>query len=521
MGTEETLSAVEPAAAPRRRAGRDARRGARQATTIVQNPYISRQIPVSNLLSNEAIEILEQNAEQILAEIGIDFKDDAEALALWRDAGADVDGERVRMPRGLCRKLIETVPESFIQHARNPANSVQIGGGATVFAPVYGPPFVAGLGGERRYATLSDFENFVKLAYMSPALHHSGGTICEPVDLPVNKRHLDMVYAHMRLSDKPFMGAVTAPERAADTVAMARLLFGAEFVDQNCVLISLINANSPLTWDGTMLGALKEYARAGQACITSPFILSGAMAPSTVAGTVAQTLAEAMAGMAFSQLIRPGAPVVFGSFAASISMQSGAPTFGTPEPAMVLFACAQLARRLKVPFRSGGALTGAKTADAQAAYESANTLWPTLMAGTNFVLHSAGWLEGGLVAGYEKFIMDADQLGIHQVIAGGVDMSANGQAMNALREVGPGSHFLGCAHTQENFETAFYRSPLADNNTFEQWQIDGALDTRDRAAKVVQQRLNNYQQPTLDPAIAEALDAFIATAKAAVPDSNI
>ena len=520
MGTDEQATAAT-AQTPRRRAGRGARRDARQATTIVQNPYISRQVPVSNLLSNEAIELLEDNAEQILAEIGLDFKDDAEALALWRDAGAEVDGERVRMPRGLCRKLLETVPESFIQHARNPARSVPIGGNATVFAPVYGPPFVSGLGGERRYATIADFENFVKLAYMSPALHHSGGTICEPVDLPVNKRHLDMIHAHIRLSDKPFMGSVTAPERAADTVAMARLLFGSEFVDQNCVLISLINANSPLTWDGTMLGALKEYARAGQACITSPFILSGAMAPSTVAGTVAQTLAEAMAGMAFTQLVRPGAPAVFGSFAASISMQSGAPTFGTPEPAMVLFACAQLARRLGVPFRSGGSLTGAKSADAQAAYESANTLWPTLMAGSNFVLHAAGWLEGGLVAGYEKFIMDADQLGIHQVMAGGVDMSENGQAMDALREVGPGNHFLGCAHTQANFESAFYRSAVADNNTFEQWQIDGSLDTRDRAAKVVQQRLRNYQQPALDPATAEALNAFIAKAKAAVPDSNV
>ena len=233
MGTDEQATAAAAAQTPRRRAGRGARRDARQATTIVQNPYISRQVPVSNLLSNEAIELLEDNAEQILAEIGLDFKDDAEALALWRDAGAEVDGERVRMPRGLCRKLLETVPESFIQHARNPARSVQIGGNATVFAPVYGPPFVSGLGGERRYATIADFENFVKLAYMSPALHHSGGTICEPVDLPVNKRHLDMIHAHIRLSDKPFMGSVTAPERAADTVAMARLLFGSEFVDQN------------------------------------------------------------------------------------------------------------------------------------------------------------------------------------------------------------------------------------------------------------------------------------------------
>ena len=508
---------ADAAAAVPKAGGRPGRGGGvRQAT------FITRQLSPVEVLSEEGLSLIEANADTILEEIGIEFRDDPEALDIWRAAGADIDGTRVRFPRGLCRTLIRnTAPRQFTQHARNPERNVEIGGPHTVFAPVYGPPFIRSLDDGRRYATIEDFRNIVKLAYLSPHLHHSGGTVCEPVDLPVNKRHLDMVDAHIRYSDKPFMGSVTAPERAADTVEMARVLFGADFVDRNCVVISLINANSPLVWDGTMIGALKTYARANQACICTPFILAGAMAPVTAAGVLAQTLAEAMAGMAFAQLVRPGAPVVFGSFASSISMQSGAPTFGTPEPALVLYGAAQLARRLGVPFRSGGSLCGAKIPDAQAAYESANTLIPTLMSGVNFVLHAAGWLEGGLATSYEKLVMDADQLGMMQVMAGGIDLSENAQALSALREVGPGSHFLGCAHTQANFETAFFRSSIADNNSFEQWQAEGSKDAAQRANALWKQMLAAYEPPPLDPAVAEALDDFVARRKAAAPDSNI
>ena len=502
-----------------RSGGREARRALRQKRTVTFLPYITRKIPVTEVLSNEGLEIIENNAETILEEIGIDFREDAEALELWRGAGADVQGERVHIPRGLARSLMATAPSQFIQHARNAERSVQIGGDATVFAPVYGPPFIRSLDEGRRYATIEDFRNFVKLAYMTPAMHHSGGTVCEPVDIPVNKRHYDMVYSHIRYSDKPFMGSVTDPSRAEDSVAMVKLVFGDDFVDQNCVLINLINANSPMVWDATMLGALKVYARNNQATVISPFILAGAMSPVTVAGTLAQLLAEAMSGMAFAQLVRPGAPVVFGTFASSISMQSGAPTFGTPEPTLVLFAAAQLARRLGVPFRSGGSLCGSKVPDAQAAYESAQTLLPTLLAGVNFVLHAAGWLEGGLASSYEKFVMDADQIGMMQVVAGGVDLSENGQAMDAIREVGPGTHYLGCAHTQANFQTAFYRSSIADNNSVEQWEADGSLDAVQRANVLWKQMLADYQAPDLDPAIDEALQSFIAKKKAGMPDA--
>ncbi len=501
--------------------GASARRAERGSASLEQFPYIQRKIKEYEILDDEALEIIERNADIVLEEVGVEFRDDAEALTMWKDAGADVQGERIHFPKGLCRELMKTAPGQFTQQARNPARSVEIGGKNTVFAPVYGPPFVRTLDGERRYATMEDFRDFVKLAYMAPAMHHSGGTVCEPGDVPVNKRHLDMVHAHMTLSDKPYMGSVTAPERAQDTVEMSKILFGEDYVDNNCVVTSLININSPLVMDDTMLGALKVYARAGQACIISPFIVGGAMSPVTVAGTLTQVLAEAQAAIAFSQLCRPGAPVVMGTFATSISMQSGAPAFGTPEPAQVLYGAAQFARKFGLPFRSGGSLTGSKLPDAQAAYESANTLTPTLLGGVNFALHAAGWLEGGLVSSYEKFVMDCDQLAAQQKMAAGVAIDENGQAMDAIREVGlgEGSHYLGAAHTQANFKTAFYRSTIADNNSFEQWEVEGEKSAPQRANETARKWIADYVAPEMDPGTREALDAYVATKKESMPDA--
>ncbi len=506
----------------RRSGGHAARQAARAHPHIERTPFLTRKLAPFEILDEEGLALLEHNADTILEEVGLEFRGDPDALRLLADAGADVQGERVRFPRGMCRRIVQaTAPRQFTQHARNPANSVEIGGPHTVFAPNYGSPFVYDLDNGRRYGTIEDFRNLVKLAYASPHMHHSGGTICEPVDVPVNKRHLDMVYSHIRYSDKPFMGSVTAPQRARDTVELARIVFGAEYVDQNAVVLSLINANSPLVWDATMLGAARAYAEANQATLITPFILAGAMAPVTAAAVCAQTLAEALGGMTFIQLVRPGAPVVLGSFASSMSMQSGAPTFGTPEPALVLYAMAALARRLGVPFRSGGSLCASKVPDAQAAYESAATLQPTILAGVNFVLHAAGWLEGGLAVGYEKFVMDADQCGMMAVLVNGMDLSENGQALDAIRENGPGQHFLGSAHTLANFETAFYRSEIADNNSFEQWQEDGALDAARRANAIWQRMLAEYEAPPIDPAVDEALLDFIARRKASMPDSNV
>jgi len=505
----------------RRSGGRAARQAARQHAVAEKVPFITRTLLPYEVLSLEGVELIEHNADTILEQVGIDFRDAPDALALLKGAGCDVEGERVHFPRGLARQLVQaTAPREFDQFSRNPATTVHIGGDATVLAPVYGSPFVRDLDQGRRYGTIEDFRNFVKLTYATPFLHHSGGTVCEPVDLPVNKRHYDMVYSHLRWSDKPFMGSVTHPQRALDTVQMARIVFGEQALEERAYVLSLINANSPLVWDSSMLGAAKAYAEANQGLIMTPFILAGAMSPASVAGAAAQTLAEALAGMAYVQLVRPGAPVVFGSFASSMSMQSGAPTFGTPEPALVLYSLAQCARRLGVPFRSGGSLSASKVADAQAAYESANTLQPTILAGVNFVLHAAGWLEGGLTAGYEKFILDLDQCGMVHEFAKGVDLSPNGQALDAIVENGPGQHFLGSAHTLANFETAFYRSSVADNNSVEQWELEGSKDAAQRANEIWKRMLAEYEPPPIDEAVDEELREWIERQKASFPDSN-
>lgn len=509
--------------APRRRSGgRDGRIAARAAAAHMERiPFLTRAIPPATVLGEEGLATIEANADRLLAEVGVAVRGDAAALETLRAAGAEVTGERVRFPDGLARRLVSaTAPRTFVQEARNPARNVTIGDPYTVLAPNYGSPFVRDLDGGRRYGTIEDFRNFVKLTWQSPWLHHSGGTVCEPVDIPVNKRHLDMVYSHIRYSDKPFMGSVTAPERAQDTVELAKIAFGVDSLAGKTVTINLINANSPMVWDSVMLGAARVYAANDQACLITPFILAGAMAPVTTAAVCTQTLAEALAGMAFVQCVRPGAPVILGSFASSLSMQTGAPTFGTPEPSLVLLVMAQLARRLGVPFRSGGNLCASKVADAQAAYESANTFNATLMAGVNFVLHSAGWLEGGLAIGYEKFILDEDQCGMAATFLRGVDMSDNGLGMDALLTNEPGTHFMGNAHTLRNFEHAFYRSTTANNDSFEQWLEQGSLDAAQRANAIWKQRLAAYDGPGIDPGVDEALLDYIARRKASFPDSD-
>ncbi|HJO40446.1 MAG: trimethylamine methyltransferase family protein [Acidimicrobiales bacterium] len=504
----------------RRAGGREARRAAREEAPTSSAPYLIRTIPPYEIMSEDGLEIIENNADIILEEVGIDFRDYPSSLELLKNAGATIDGERVRFPKGMCREIVtKSAPPSYIQHARSPSKNVQIGGNATVLVPAYGSPFVFDLDNGRRYANIEDFRNFVKLAYMSPHLHHSGGTVVEPVDIPVSKRHLDMVYSHLKYSDKPFMGSVTAAERAQDSVALAEMVFGDGFLNENTVMTSLINASSPMCWDASMLGAAEVYARSNQATVISPFIVAGAMAPVTVAGVAAQTLAEALAGMTFIQLVNPGAPTVFGSFAMSMSMQTGAPTFGTPEPALILYTMAALARRLGVPFRSGGNLCSSKIPDAQAASESISTFIPAILGGVNFMLHSAGWLEGGLAMGYEKFIIDADQCGLAASFVKGVDLSENGQALAAIKETGPGQHFLGSEHTLKNFETAFAVSEVANNDSYEQWSEEGSLDAAQRANTIWKKMLNDYEPPPLDEAIDEAMLDFIAKRKDELPDA--
>ncbi|MDM7978939.1 MAG: trimethylamine methyltransferase family protein [Rhizobium sp.] len=495
-----------------------ARRGGALVSPLVV-PYIRRNIPTYDILSEENLLRIEAVADRILAEIGIEFRDDPAALELWRKAGAEMDGLRVRFPKGMLREILSSAPATFTQHARNPANNVEIGGNAVVFSPAYGSPFVMDLDKGRRYGTIEDFRNLIKLAQSSPWLHHSGGTICEPVDVPVNKRHLDMVYSHIKYSDRPFMGSVTAEERAEESIEMARILFGADFVDRNCVILGNVNVNSPLVWDGTMTRALRAYARANQAAVIVPFILGGAMGPVTNAGAIAQSLAETMAGCALTQLERRGAPVIFGNFLSSMSLRSGSPTFGTPEPAIGSMVIGQLARRLKLPLRCAGNFSNSKLPDAQAMQEGVMSMMSAVHCGANFILHSAGFVDGLLAMSYEKFVMDTDFCGaLHSYLAG-VVVDDNTLAMDAFEEVGPGSHFLGSAHTMRNYQTAFWDSALSDNEPFEKWSEAGSTDMATRANARWKKTLAEYEAPPLDVAIDETLLDYVDRTKRAKPDA--
>ncbi len=503
-----------------RSGGRSARREMRShGPAGLGRPYIMRNIPNYDILSEENLVRIENTADRILAEIGIEFRDDPAALDHWKRAGATIDGVLVKFEPGMLREILKTAPAEFTQHARNPDNSVVIGGRSVVFSPAYGSPFVMDLDKGRRYGTIEDFRNFVMLAQSSPWLHHSGGTICEPVDVPVNKRHLDMVYSHIKYSDRAFMGSVTAESRAEDSIAMARIVFGDGFVDGNCVILGNVNVNSPLVWDGTMTLALRAYARANQAAVIVPFILGGAMGPVTNAGAIAQSLAETMAGCALTQLERPGAPVIFGNFLSSMSLRSGSPTFGTPEPAIGSMVVGQLARRLNLPLRCSGNFTTSKLPDAHAMNEGTMSMLAAVHCGANFILHSAGFLDGLLSMSYEKFVMDADFCGALHTYLDGVIVDDNQLALDAFREVGPGSHFFGCAHTMQNYETAFWDSAIADNEPFEKWQAAGSEDAAVRANRRWKRALADYQAPPLDAGIDEALKDFIARKKADMPDS--
>jgi len=499
-----------------RRGGRAARRALRQAAPIVMFPSLVRNIPVYEILDAEGVDLIHEESCRILEEVGIDFRDD-EALALWREAGAEIDGQRLRLPRELVLAEAAKTPETFTLHGRNPEKNVLVGGRNTVFAPSYGSPYVLDFEGERRYGTLDDLHAFHKLAHMAPALHLSGAITCEPVDIPVPYRHLRVGYSSLKHSDKAYMGAVTAKERAADYVAMAKLVFGETYLQSHPVMISVCNCNSPLVWDQTMLDAVRVYARNNQPVLLSPFVMAGANTPASSAGAVAQLNAEALAGLAFAQLVNPGCPMVYGQFFATVSMKSGAPMAGTPEIAHMNYMLGQLARRYRVPWRSSGMVAGSKLPDAQAAYESVMTMHAVMLAGANYVFHSAGWLEAGLTASFAKFMLDAEQVAMWHKYMGGVPFDDFGDAMAAVREVGPAGHYLGTAHTRAQFETAFFMPDLLDNNSYEQWLEEGATDAASRGLAAARVALDRYEEPALDIAVDEALRDFIARRESELP----
>ena len=501
------------------RRSRSERSNTANLASCTPSPFIARKLPFFDPLDEEQITKLEAQVDWILENVGIAFRDDPEAIALWIKAGAKVDGDIVRAPADWIRALCAKAPSEFTQIARNPDRSVKIGGKNQVFAPIYGAPFVRDLKGGRRYGDMDSFTKLVKLTQMLPALHHTGLVIVEPCDVPVSKRHLDMVYTHMRFTDKPHLGAITEMSRAQDSVDMAEILHGKDVMEKHCVIMGNVNTNSPLLVDKVVTQAIRVYCGRGQGIIVVPFILSGAMGPVSTAASVTQAMAEAMICCAYAQLVKEGAPFILGNFLSSMSLKSGAPTFGMPEPVLSNYAIGQMARRLGLPLRCGGSLTASKIEDAQAAYESADSMHSTMLAGANYVLHAAGWMEGGLCTGFEKLVMDADRLGSYQKLLGGLEVDDNSLARDAYEEVDAGGHFLGSSHTMRNYKTAFYEPALSDSENVESWEEKGSTDMRTRAYERWNTLLNQYEPPPIDEATDEALQAFIAKRKEELPDA--
>jgi trimethylamine--corrinoid protein Co-methyltransferase len=475
-------------------------------------------MPRYEILSEDAVEVIDRGWRRLMTDIGIEFLL-PEAVETFRAAGQKVvDDNRVMLDPEFVLEQVAKAPREFDLQARNPEKTVTIGGDNMVFAPVYGCPFMRE-GDVRRDATMNDFENLVKLSQAFPELDSPGGTICEPNDTPLDSRHLDMVYALQTLSDKPYMGSVTSGPNAADTIRMGEILFGSrEAIEQTPVSISLINVNSPLRFDDRMLGALVEYAKAGQPVIVTPFLLMGAMSPVSIPATLVQQLTEALAGIALVQLLRPGCPVVFGSFLSNTDMQSGSPSFGTPESAIGLLCTGQLARRFGLPWRSGGALNASQTVDAQAGYESLMTMMPTFLAAPNFVMHSAGWLEGGLVSCYEKFIVDIELLRMLKHQFAPLEIDEASLAFGAHEEVGPGGHFLGAMHTLERFRECFYRPLLSSTENFARWEQNGSRDATARAGEIWRKTIDEYEQPPMDEAVRAELGEYVIRRRAELGD---
>jgi trimethylamine--corrinoid protein Co-methyltransferase len=468
-------------------------------------------LPRLEVLSDEQVQQIHGHAMTILEEIGIDFLH-PEVVRLFRDAGMRVDGERVRFDSAWVLEQAAKAPPRFQVQARNQAHTVTIGGDFIVNAPVYGPPFVTDLDRGRRGATLGDFTNFDKLCQAVPQIHCAGGTTVEPEDVPLGTRHLDMVYSHVRWTDKPYMGSVISAENARDSIELTAIAFGGrERIESTPAILALVNVNSPLRYDDRMLSALLEYAGANQPVVVTPFLMAGAMSPMGLAGTIAQQCAEALAGIALIQVVRPGAPCIYGSFLTNTDMQSGSPAFGTPESALGILASAQMARHYRLPFRGGGALTSAKAPDAQAAYESMMCLWPTVLGGVHFVLHAAGWLESALLASYEKFVIDVETLRMFEwMLERGMPTDEEGFAMDALREVGPGGHFLGAEHTLRHYRTGFYRPLISSTDSFDRWQRFGGRTAERVANEKWKQLLADYEDPGIDPGVDEELRRFMA-----------
>ena len=501
------------------RRGRGARKAQRQTRDVTMLPALKRRLPLTEVMDAEQVARIDAASMDILENVGVVFRDDI-ALADWRRAGADVRGERVHLDRGLVRELIATIPESFTYHARNPANNLPFGKDHAIFVPMTGAPYLRDLDDVRRNPTLEDLANFHKLSHMLPSIHSSAHHIVEPYDHPISQRHLRITYSSMKHSDKTFMGMTTSPKNAEDVIEMCAILFGEAFIDSHPVVTGNCNGNSPLVWDETMLGAMRAFCRRNQPVLCSPFVLGGANTPASVAPTVAQLNAEALSALAYTQVIRKGAPAIYGHYLSTVSMKSGAPMAGTPEISLMNFMIGQMARFYGVPWRTSNTLGGAKTFDAQAGYESAMTLNAVLMAGANYIWHSAGWNEAGMHCSMAKFVVDAEMCAMGYRMAQGVNWDDFDEALRAVGDIGPGGHYLGHPHTLENFQRAFFMPEMFDNNSIEQWQAEGSVEITERALTRARDLLISYEEPKLEVAADDALQDYIARREREIPAAD-
>lgn len=498
------------------RRGRGARTAIRQTRDLKMLPALKRKLPLTEPMTPEQIEKIDAASMDILENVGVQFRDNI-ALADWKRAGAKVVGEMVYLDRHLVRELIASIPESFTYHARNPANNLPFGNDHAIFVPMTGAPFLRDLDDVRRNPTLDDLANFHKLSHMLPAMHSTAHHIVEPYDWPISQRHLRITYSSMKHSDKTFMGMTTSPKNAQDVMEMCAILFGDDYIDTHPVVTGNCNGNSPLVWDETMLGAMRAFCKRNQPVLCSPFVLGGANTPASVPATVAQLNAEALSALAYTQVVRKGCPAIYGHYLSTVSMKSGAPMAGTPEISLMNFMIGQMARFYGVPWRTSNTLGGAKTFDAQAGYESAMTMNAVLMAGANYIWHSAGWNEAGMHCSTAKFIVDAEMCEMGYRMAEGIKWDDFDDALSAVPDVGPGGHYLGHPHTLEHFQKAFFMPEMFDNNAIEQWQAEGSVEITERALIKARAMLNEYEEPKLDAGVNEALLDYIARREREIP----
>ena len=499
-----------------RRGGRGERRALRTKPNDTMLPSLKRNMPLVEPMSQEQVEKIDNASMSILEEVGVVFRDDI-ALEDWRKAGAKVEGDLVKLDREMVRELISTIPSDFTYQARNPANNLPLGGMNSIFVPMTGAPYLRDLEDERRNPTLDDLANFHKLSHMLPGLHSSAHHIVEPMDHPVSHRHLRITYSSMKHSDKTFMGMTTSGKNAEDVLDMCAILFGEKFLENNPVVTGNCNGNSPLVWDETMLSAMRAFNRRNQPVLCSPFVLGGANTPASTVPSVAQLNAEALSALAYTQVVRKGCPAIYGHYLSTVSMQSGAPMAGTPEISHMNFMIGQMARYYDVPWRTSNTLGGAKTLDAQAGYESATTLMAVVLSGANYIWHSAGWNEAGMHCSMAKFVIDAEQCEMAYRMMEGLRWDDFDEALSAVRDIGPGGHYLGHEHTQNNFQRAFFLPTLFDNNSYEQWVAEGSKDATTRALEKAKKLLSDYEEPKLDEGVNEALLDYIARREREIP----